>query len=83
MDWDNPEDRARLVERVGPIEYERLHMAHVKASTLETVNGYGIRPVRSPRFGLIYMVDGAGAGFSTIEKARKHAASLMPRRTKS
>jgi hypothetical protein len=77
MNWDDPVERYRLIERVGPAEYERLQAEQFKASTVATVNGRAIRPVGS-RFGRIFIIDGAGVGFTTLEQARAHAATLAP-----
>jgi hypothetical protein len=82
MNWDDPAERARLIERVGPAEYNARHAAHIAASTILTVNGYAIRPVGS-RFGRIFMVDGAGVGFKTAEEATAHALGLKARQEPS
>lgn len=73
MNWDDPEARARFIERVGPDAYNAAHLQHMRDSTVETVNGHGIRKVRSARFGLIFMVDGTNSGSQTIEGAREIA----------
>ena len=78
MDWNNPEDRAALADRVGPTAYNAAHAAHVAATTVETVNGYGIRPV-STRFGRLFAVDGTADAYTTLEAARTHAAGLPTR----
>lgn len=74
MDWDNPAERAALIERVGPAEYNRQIAAHHAASRIETVNGHGIRPVGS-RFGRLFFVEGLNTGYTTLEQARAAAAS--------
>lgn len=74
MDWNDPAARGRLIERVGIDEYERQQAAHFRASTLAVVNGYGIRAVGS-RFGTVYMVDGTGNGYTTLEAARAFATN--------
>lgn len=74
MNWDDPAARARLIDSVGVDEYERLHREQMDKSTIEVVNGHGIRVIGS-RFGRIYMVDGTGQGHSTLEGARKIALS--------
>jgi predicted helicase len=72
MDWDNPEARAELVERVGLQEYNRLFENHREASIVSVVNGYAIRPVMT-RFGQLFLVDGAGQAFFTLKEA-EHCA---------
>lgn len=39
MDWDNPAQRAALIERVGIEEYNRQFEQHIKDSTVAVVNG--------------------------------------------
>jgi hypothetical protein len=75
MDWDSPEQRYALINRVGINEYNRLILRHFEDSRVATVNGYGIRPVGS-RFGRIFMVEGTNKGYSTLEAAKEYAASL-------
>jgi hypothetical protein len=71
MNWDNPEERLALIERVGIEEYKRLHAAHLEASTVgTTVKGRAIRTVMT-RFGLLYAVDGTRVAFSTLDAAQK------------
>jgi hypothetical protein len=72
-DFDDPAQRAALIERVGPDEYNRQLKEHLDRSTVEVVSGYGIRLVRSMLFGPIYMVDGLGKGHATLDGARKIA----------
>lgn len=79
MNWDNPEDRAALIERVGVEEYNRLHAEHRKASVVATVNGHDIRPVGS-RFGRLFMVGDTGRAFSTQPEAEAFARGEVPRR---
>ena len=74
MNWNDPAERAALIERVGGQEYNRLFQEHVEQSTVAFVNGYRIRPVGS-RFGLIFMVEGS-SGFRTQAEAEAHAATL-------
>lgn len=73
MDWDNPEERAALIYRVGRERYNELQREHIEASVVATVGGYHIRPVRSQRFGQVFMVDGANKGFSTQAEAEQWA----------
>jgi hypothetical protein len=77
IDWDDPEQRARLVERVGPVEYERLLRKHFTNSTVTVVNGHRIRPVMS-RFGRLYQIGKTRYAMDTLEAAMKRAAELQP-----
>jgi len=72
IDWDDPEARLALLERVGADEYNRLMAEHHRNSVVETINGHGIRPVRS-RFGRLFMVGDTGTAFLTLEQAREFA----------
>ena len=71
MDWGDPAARARLIESVGPDEYNSQHEAHHKASILEVYKGREIYPV-STRFGRLFAVGGTLFAFATIEAARRH-----------
>lgn len=85
VDWDDPASRARLIERVGLYEYNRLHDEQFRSSTIMRPNGYSIRPVVS-RFGKLYMVDAGGKatrGFRTIAEAEAYAKTLPPRKGKT
>jgi type IV secretory pathway protease TraF len=72
MDWNDPTQRAALIDRIGVDANNRALAQHFKDSTVETVNGRAIRIVGS-RFGRVYMVDGTGRGHATLEGARKIA----------
>ena len=50
IDWSDPATRDRLIECVGPDEYNRLHAEQMARSTVATVNGHAIHKVQS-RFG--------------------------------
>ena len=78
MNWDDPESRAALIERVGASTYNRMFEEYRKATTIAVINGYSIRPVHSARFGRIYMVEGTGTGFHTAQEAINHANTLQP-----
>lgn len=69
MNWDDPEARFRLIERVGVDEYNRQLEEHHRQSIVTTVNGHAIRPVHSQRFGRIYMVGDTNKGHATLEGA--------------
>lgn len=72
MNWDDPADRYELANRVSATEYDRLFQEHLAFTTLETINGHGIRPVHT-RFGRLYQVLGTDKAFLTIEEARSYA----------
>ena len=77
MNWDDPIQRAELINRVGPTEYNRLIQKHFEDSTVAIVNGYRIRPVSS-QFGRLYLVSGTNGAFRKLEEAKKFAASRAP-----
>lgn len=72
MNWDDPAERLRLAERVGPDGYNKAILAHHRATTVSTVNGHAIRPVNS-RFGRLFMVGNTGTAYRTIEEAEAFA----------
>jgi len=77
MKWDDPAQRAALIERVGADEYNRLLMAeHEKRrSVLVTVNGHDIRRVET-RFGTLYAVEGTKRAFASRQQAEDFARLL-------
>lgn len=77
--FSDPTSRLNLLESVGPDEYNRLLKAHLEASRVDMVNGYGIRPVAS-RFGRLFMVEGTGRAWSTLEDARRFALAQPSRK---
>jgi hypothetical protein len=72
INWNDPLERARLIERVGPAEFSRLAVEHHAASVIATANGFDIRPVHT-RFGTLYFVVGTGSSFATLDQAREFA----------
>lgn len=72
MNGYDPAERAALVERVGPAEYERLFREHRERSVVEVANGHAIRLVGS-RFGPLYEVGSTERAFSTLQEARAFA----------
>lgn len=74
INWDDPVERAALIERVGIKAYNAAQAAHNKATTIETVAGHAIRPVGS-RFGKLFLVGGTGLAFSTFEEATAYAVA--------
>ena len=73
IDWSDPVARHRLIECVGPDEYNRLHAEQMAPSTVATVNGHAIRKVQS-RFGKLYQVGTTGTAFSAFEAAKTFAS---------
>ena len=73
IDWNDPDARSRLIERVGPEECDRLHAEQMARSTVAMVNGHAIRKVQS-RFGKLYQVGTTGTSFSALEAAKTFAS---------
>lgn len=72
MNWDDPAERAALIERTGPEEYNRMFKKHLEDSTLKTVAGHAIRPVNT-RFGKLFSVGGTGLAFLDQQQAEEYA----------
>lgn len=72
MNWDDPQERARLMEQVSTAEYHRLLAEHQKQTVIDTVSGHEIRAVAT-RWGRLYAVGDTGRAHATIEGARKIA----------
>ena len=72
INWNDPEERARLIERVGVKAYNEAFAKHIEQSTVAIVAGHSIRPIRT-RFGKVWLVGNTGHGFSTREKAEIYA----------
>jgi hypothetical protein len=75
MDWNDPEARLRLIERVGPTEYNRLLTEHQKKSVVGSCNGYDIRTVGSG-FGTLFMVVGTDRAFGNLPDALEHCRTI-------
>jgi hypothetical protein len=73
MNWDDPAERAALIERVGIDEYNRLHAEHIAQSVVSTVNGYPIRPVSARGVGRLFAVGGTESAFMTLAQAEAFA----------
>ena len=73
IDWSDPAARHRLIECVGPDEYNRLYAEQMARSTVAIVNGHAIRKVQS-RFGKLYQVGTTGAAFNAFEAAKTFAS---------
>jgi len=72
INWDDPEERARLAGRIGLEAYNEAYSRHIKQSSVATVAGHNIRPVGS-RFGKLWQVGNTGRAFSTHKEAEKYA----------
>ena len=75
IDWDDPQARAALIERVGPAEFNRLSAAARKASVIMSVRGRDIIPQRT-RFGTVFAIDGEGVAFSSLVDSVSHVLTL-------
>ena len=73
MDWSDPVARDRLIECVGPNEYDRLHAEQMARRPVATVNGHAIHKVQSS-FGKLYRVGRTGTAFSAFEAAKNFAS---------
>lgn len=73
MNWDDPVERAALIERVGPQEYNRQILQHHEDSAVANVNGHRIRPVGT-RWGRLFQVDGTNKAFAHLSEAIAFAA---------
>lgn len=74
INWDDPEARAELLQRIGPKAFNEAHEANRKASVIEVCNGHELRPVATS-FGRLISVGKTLKAFSTIEAARDFANS--------
>jgi acyl dehydratase len=72
IDWDDPEARARLIERIGGEAYNRAFEEHLRASVVEIAGGHGLRWVGS-RFGRLVLIGDTGRAFATLAEARSWA----------
>jgi hypothetical protein len=73
INWDDPEERFRLIERVGPCRYNELRAAHMRNSIVAEAGGHAIRPVNSERFGRLFIVGDTGRAFSKLTSAEAYA----------
>jgi len=77
INWDDPEERSRLVEKIGLKAYNDAFAKHIEQSTVAIVAGHSIRPVET-RFGKLWLVGNTGRAFSTLEQAEAWAGSDNP-----
>jgi len=72
MNWNSPEQRLALIERVGIDEYNRRMKQHLAKSVVETCNGHDIRTVSTP-FGRLFHVGKTKMAYKTLDRAREFA----------
>jgi hypothetical protein len=83
IDWNDPEARFALIQRVGVSEYCRLQQQHrdrqmdQAGSTVATLSGRVIKRVQT-RLGPVFAVAGTDGAFATLEDAQAYARSLPP-----
>jgi hypothetical protein len=75
FDWDDPADRARALEILGPVCYNAALLEHRRRSTVSIINRIAIRAVTS-RFGQIFTVGDTGRAFAKLEDARAFARGI-------
>ncbi|MCA1404678.1 hypothetical protein I6F26_10245 [Ensifer sp. IC3342] len=76
MNWNDPVERAALIEKVGVAEYNRLIEQHFRDMTLMVVNGHAIRQTDGGRWGLLYQVGNTGIAYGSIAQAEAYAKTL-------
>ena len=72
INWDDPEERSILADRIGLEAFNEAFSRHIKQSSVATIAGQNIRPVGS-RFGKLWQVGNTGRAFSTREQAETYA----------
>ena len=72
INWDDPEERVKLLDRIGIEAYNKAFANHIKQSSVATIAGHNIRLVGS-RFGKLWQVGNSGRAFSTREQAETYA----------
>jgi len=70
IDWNDPEQRLRHLERVGLAQYNLDLAAEHNRQIVETCNGHNIRMISTARLGIMFMVEGTDLGSATLEGAR-------------
>jgi hypothetical protein len=75
MKWNDPEDRARLLEAVGVEEYNRQAEKERVRTIAAWANGYPIRAVSTP-FGRLFAVEGTPVAFGRLDQAVRHCEGL-------
>ena len=74
INWGDPKERSRLVEKIGLEAYNEAFIKYIEQSTVAIVAGHSIRPVWT-RFGKLWLVGNTGRAFSTLEQAKIWAGS--------
>ena len=72
INWDDPEQRARLAERIGLKAYNEAFAKHIEESTVAIIAGNSIRPVTTC-FGKVWLVGNTGHALCTLEEAVTYA----------
>jgi len=75
-DWNDPEDRARLIESIGAEAYNRVFERMRRQIVVSTVNGHAIFPVQHTRFGRLFQVNNTDRAFSTQAEAEAFANEI-------
>jgi hypothetical protein len=73
INWDDPEERAKLIEKFSVKDYIKGFNKHIEKSTVAIVAGHSIRPVVT-RFGKLWQVGNTGKAFKTLEEAETYAS---------
>lgn len=72
MNWDNPNERAELVERLGVKAYNQAFEEHINKITVAVIGGHKIYPVNT-RFGKLFNVGNTGKAFQELSVAESYA----------
>jgi hypothetical protein len=75
IDWSDPVDRLRLVEKLGAAQYNEAYRRWLASIVVATVNGRNIHPVQT-KYGRLYAVSNTGKAFATQQEAENYAAQL-------
>jgi hypothetical protein len=73
MNWDDPQERFQLIERVGPYRYNELRAAHMRSASVAEAGGHAIRITMSERFGRLFLVGETGRAFAHQAQAEQWA----------
>jgi hypothetical protein len=73
VNWDDPAERFRLIERVGPYRYNELRAEHQRNSIVAEAGGHAIRITMSERFGRLFLVGETGRAFANQAQAETYA----------
>ena len=73
MNWDNPKERAALVQSVGIEAYNKAFQDFVKETTIITIGGHAIRQVGTTRFGKLFQCGNTDKAFANFSDAEDYA----------